>query len=78
MKETTMLQGLTPPAKEPICIFYKKAKDTLSKEDLKVFDDNLADSRWSHTGLASALTERGFKCYDEQVRMHRTGKCACA
>jgi hypothetical protein len=78
MKETTMLQGLTPPEKERICIFYKKAQDTLSKEDLKVFDDNLADSRWTHAALTVALTERGFKCYDEQVRLHRTGKCACA
>ena len=72
-----MLEGLTPPEKENICFFYKCAKETLSAKDLKILDDNLADARWSNVGLAKALTERGFKCYDEQVRFHRTGKCAC-
>jgi hypothetical protein len=78
MKETTMLEGLTPPEKENICFFYKNAKETLSAKDLKILDDNLADARWSNVGLAKALTGHGFKCYDEQVRFHRTGKCACA
>ena len=73
-----MLEGLTPPEKENICFFYKNAKETLSAKDLKILDDNLADARWSNVGLAKALTEHGFKCYDEQVRFHRTGKCACA
>ena len=73
-----MLEGLTPPEKERICFFYKSAKESLSAKDLKILDDNLADARWSNVGLAKALTEHGFKCYDEQVRFHRTGKCACA
>jgi hypothetical protein len=77
MKETTMLEGLTPPEKERICFFYKNAKQTLSAKDLKILNDSLADSRWQNVALAAALTERGLKCYDEQVRMHRTGKCAC-
>jgi hypothetical protein len=77
MKETTMLEGLTPPQREAICVFYKNARDTLSAKDLKILDDSLADVRWSNVGLAKELTQRGFKCYDEQVRFHRTGKCAC-
>ena len=73
-----MLEGLTPPQKEAICAFYKSAKETLSSKDLKILDASLADSRWQNVALSKALTERGLKCYDEQVRLHRTGKCACA
>lgn len=73
-----MLEGLTPPERERICVFYKQAKDTLSAKDIKILDESLADSRWQNVALAKALTERGLKCYDEQVRLHRTGKCACA
>lgn len=73
-----MLEGLTPPQKEAICVFYKNAKDTLSAKDLKILNESLADSRWQNVALSNALNERGFKCYDEQVRLHRTGKCACA
>jgi hypothetical protein len=73
-----MLEGLTPPQREAICAFYKSARDTLSAKDLKILDESLADSRWQNVGLAKALTERGLKCYDEQVRLHRSRKCACA
>jgi hypothetical protein len=77
MKETIMLKGLTPPEKEYICAFMRNATDLLSKEDLNILNDNLADLRWTHAALATALTERGLKCYDDQVRLHRNGRCAC-
>jgi len=73
-----MLKGLTPPEKEYICAFMRNAVDQLDKSDMQILQDNLADTRWTHTELARALTERGFKCYDEQVRLHRAGKCICA
>lgn len=73
-----MLEGLTPPQKEAICAFYKNAKESLSIKDLKILDENLSDFRWQNVALAKALNERGFKCYDEQVRLHRSRKCACA
>jgi hypothetical protein len=72
-----MLKGLTPPEKEYICAFMRNALDQLDKDDLKIFNENLADVRWTHSALAAALTERGFKCYDDQVRLHRNGRCAC-
>jgi hypothetical protein len=78
MEETIMLKGLTPPEKETICAFIRNAVDQLDKADLQIFMDNLADPRWQHATLANALTERGFKCYDDQVRLHRTGRCICA
>jgi len=78
MKETIMLEGLTPPVKERICAFMINAIDQLDKKDLQILQDNLIDSRWAHAHLANALTERGFKCYDDQIRRHRTGKCICA
>jgi hypothetical protein len=73
-----MLKGLTPPEKETICAFIRNAVDQLDKADLQILMDNLADPRWQHATLANALTERGFKCYDDQVRLHRNGKCICA
>jgi hypothetical protein len=72
-----MLKGLTPPEKEYICAFMRNAMDQLDKSDLQVLQENLADARWAHAALATALTERGFKCYDDQVRLHRNGRCAC-
>jgi hypothetical protein len=73
-----MLEGLTPPVREPLCAFIINATDHLNDKDLEILRESLEDSRWSHKGLAEALTERGFKCYDDQVRQHRTGKCRCA
>jgi hypothetical protein len=78
MKETIMLEGLTPPVKERICAFMINAMDQLDKKDLQILQDNLADTRWEHAELTRALKARGFKCYDDQVRQHRTGKCRCA
>jgi len=78
MKETIMLEGLTPPVEERICAFMVNATDQLDKKDMQVLLDSLADPRWAHAPLARALTERGFKCYDDQIRNHRTGKCRCA
>lgn len=73
-----MLEGLTPLVREPICAFIISATEQLSKKDMQILLDNLADPRWKHLTLATALTERGFKCYADQVRKHRTGKCSCA
>jgi hypothetical protein len=78
MKETIMLKGLTPPEKEYICAFIRTAVDKLDKDDYKILEDNLADPRWKHANLAQALNERGFKCYSDQIRLHRTGRCICA
>jgi len=73
-----MLEGLTPPIEERLCAFIVNAMGQLEDADLQILRENLDDPRWSHKGLAVALTERGFKCYDDQVRQHRTGKCRCA
>jgi hypothetical protein len=48
MKETIMLEGLTPPVKERICAFMINAIDQLDKKDLQILQDNLADTRWAH------------------------------
>lgn len=73
-----MLEGMAPPEKEHLCAFIRNAMGLLSDKDLGILEENLADKRWTHAGLATALTERGFKCYDDQVRLHRDRKCACA
>jgi hypothetical protein len=73
-----MLEGLTPPVRELLCAFIINAADQLSDKDMEILRENLDDPRWSHKGLSVALSERGFKCYDDQVRQHRTGKCRCA
>lgn len=73
-----MLEGLTPPVEERICAFILNAANQLDKKDMQILRENLEDTRWSHAQLTKALTERGFKCYDDQVRLHRKGKCRCA
>lgn len=73
-----MLEGLTPPVEERLCAFIINAMDQLDDKDMRILQDNLDDPRWAHAHLAKALTERGFKCYADQVRHHRTGKCRCA
>jgi hypothetical protein len=73
-----MLEGLTPPVEERLCAFIVNAVDQLTDKDLQILKENLDDPRWTHSHLAKALIERGFKCYDDQVRQHRTGKCRCA
>lgn len=73
-----MLEGLTPPVQERLCAFISNAMDLLDDKDISILNQNLDDARWSHANLARALTERGLKCYADQVREHRTGKCRCA
>lgn len=73
-----MLEGLMPPQEEALCSFIRNAIDQLDKNDYQILQESLADPRWNHSALAYALTERGFKCYDDQVRKHRTGGCRCA
>ena len=73
-----MLEGLTPPIEEQICSFMRNATDQLDKKDMQILIENLNNPLWTHADLAKALNERGFKCYDDQVRLHRTGKCRCA
>jgi BMFP domain-containing protein YqiC len=73
-----MLKGLTPPEKETICTLMRNAVDQLDREDFKILQDNLVDTRWNHSKLTDALNELGFKCHNDQVRLHRTRKCICA
>ena len=72
-----MLEGLTPPVKERLCIIGKQAAE-LDSKDLTILMDALANPRWSSEALALALTERGFKVSDSVLRKHRRKECACA
>lgn len=73
-----MLEGLQPKSKEAICALMQNAADQLDAKDIKILMDALEDKRFSNNGLAEALTEKGFKTTETQVRRHRIKKCACA
>ncbi len=72
-----MFEGLEPPVKEVICSLAKAMKG-LSKEDLKLFTAALSDPRWTHKGLALAVSSRGFKTNEKALRAHRKGECLCS
>ena len=72
-----MFEGLEPPKKEVLCSLGKSMKD-LSKEDLKLFLAALDDPRWTHKGLALAVSSRGFKTNEKALRAHRKGECLCS
>ncbi len=73
-----MLEGLAPKEKESICFLMKKATSELDDKDLKVLLEALKDPRWSESGLAEALTQRGFKVSRGVIHRHNSGACGCA
>ena len=73
-----ILEGLEPPEKENICAFMRNAVAQLEDQDIKSLMEALKDPRWQHRALSNELSQRGFKCNQEQVRLHRTRKCICA
>lgn len=73
-----MLEGLAPKTKEALCFLMKKAITELSDDDLRIFNDALADTRWSDNSLSDALTSKGFIISRGVITKHKTGKCACA
>lgn len=72
-----MLEGLTPPIKERLCLIGAQSAE-LSPEDLAILNEALANHLWSTDALAAALTDRGFKVSGTVIRKHRRKECACA
>ena len=72
-----MLEGLTPPIKESLCVIMLRAAE-LEPGDLKILLDSLEDKRWSNNALARALTQREFVTSESSLRKHRNKTCACA
>jgi hypothetical protein len=72
-----MLEGLTPPKGEGLCIVGRQAAE-LSKEDLKILLAALEDKRWSSNALAEELTKRGFTVGRDSMIRHREKTCLCS
>lgn len=72
-----MLEGLAPKQKEHICSLMQNAAEQLDAADIQILIDALEDRRFSNNGLAEALTDKGFRATETQVRRHRIKKCAC-
>ena len=72
-----MLEGLAPKQREHICSLMQRAAEELDSADLQILVDALGDRRFSNNGLAEALSEKGFRATETQVRRHRIKKCAC-
>lgn len=73
-----MLEGLAPKSKERICSLMQNAAEMLDSKDMKILTEALEDRRFSNNGLAEALTAKGFKATETQIRRHRIKKCSCA
>ena len=72
-----MLEGLTPPKNEGLCIVGRQAAE-LSKEDLKILLTALEDERWSNHALSSELIKRGFIVGRDSLIRHRRKTCLCS
>ncbi len=72
-----MLEGLTPPEKEQLCVLMRKAAD-LDPADTKILIDAVADPRWNGAALHRALEQRGFKVHKDAINKHRNKACGCA
>jgi hypothetical protein len=72
-----MLEGLTPPIQDRLCVVMSKASG-LDAKDLTILEEALQDTRWSNNGLADALRSRGFEVSESSIRKHRGKKCCCA
>ena len=72
-----MLEGLAPKQKEHICSLMQSAAELLESADLEILVNALDDKRFSNNGLAEALTEKGFRATETQIRRHRIKKWAC-
>lgn len=72
-----MLEGLAPKEKERICSLMLRAAEELDSNDMQILSTALENPRFSNNGLAEALTEKGFRATETQIRRHRIKKCAC-
>ncbi len=71
-----MLEGLVPPINERLCIIGNKSAE-LSKEDLQILNDALANPLWTHNALAVELSRRGFQVGRDAINKHRAKGCLC-
>ena len=72
-----MLEGLTPPVNNFLCLVGQKRLE-LSEEDKQILDASFEDPRWASSALRRALIERGFLVGETALRRHRAKECSCA
>jgi|GEM_PF-2917760 len=59
--------------------WYITVVESLSKEDVEVLDDALADKAVSNPAIAKVLSEvLGFKRSANSIAAHRNGSCQCS
>jgi hypothetical protein len=75
-KGAEMLEGLTPPKKQPACK-VRTVIESLEPKDAQILKDALANPEWPHSTLAHELNKRGVKISEQPVRTHRLGRCSC-
>lgn len=71
-----MLENLTPPKRMNPCR-VRELMNKLDKKDQENLAAALANSDWTHKGLARELTERGLAISDTPITKHRKGLCSC-
>ena len=76
-KGAAMLEGLTPPKKQPACK-VRTVIESLEPKDSQILKEALANPDWPHSTLAHELNKRGVKISEQPIRTHRLGRCSCA
>jgi hypothetical protein len=73
-----MLEGLTPPPKNPGTCKVGIVGAGLEEADRKILFDAVADEkRWPVKTLSKALSDRGIQISDSPIYNHRAKTCAC-
>jgi hypothetical protein len=73
-----MLEALQLPQEDKLCTMMQDAIDKFDENDLKIFQESLANPAWSSRELAQQLTKLGFPVSDSKIWKHRSGACRCA
>jgi hypothetical protein len=76
-KGAEMLEGLTPPKKQPACK-VRSVIESLEAKDQEILKKALADAEWPHSTLTHELNKRGIEISEQPVRIHRLGRCSCS
>lgn len=73
-----MLEGLTPPTRNPRSCKVGSIAAGLNETDRKILLDAVMDEdKWPVKTLSKALRERGLEISDSPIYNHRNRTCAC-
>ena len=71
------LDDLKPTGRIYTCA-VRTLRATLEQADQAKLDAMLADPRWTHNALATALQNKGLPISPNRLQRHRENNCSCS